>query len=60
MKRKVLESTTSLKETMVGYYLELGQAAATKSAPVAWCTSTGPRSCERSTTGSTSRRTTVR
>ncbi len=42
MKRRVLESTASLKETMVGYYLELGQAAATKSAPVAWCTSTGP------------------
>ncbi len=42
MKRRVLESTASLKETMAGYYLELGQAAATKSAPVAWCTSTGP------------------
>jgi len=42
MKRRVLESTASLKETMVGYYLELGSAAAAKSAPVAWCTSTGP------------------
>ena len=42
MKRRVLESTARLKETMAEYYLELGQAAATKSAPVAWCTSTGP------------------
>ncbi|MFC1628057.1 2-hydroxyacyl-CoA dehydratase subunit D [Gemmatimonadota bacterium] len=42
MKRRILECTASLKETMVGYYLELGTAATEKSAPVAWCTSTGP------------------
>lgn len=37
-----LASGGALKATMAAYFRGLGEAAATKSAPVAWCTSVGP------------------
>jgi len=42
MKRREFRSTDRLKQVMAGYYRDLGTSGSDRTAPVAWCTSTGP------------------